>query len=185
VKTQLKKQLQYVDATRNKRMEMARKVLQHPELVPQLLALAMEENNPTGIRAAWVLEFVVKEDPTLLYPFLDHFSAGLRSVAPDSTIRPLAKICQVLLTRYYGRAGKKERPPLTSTHKTAMTEACFDWLIGTGKVAPKAYSMKALLLLGRDIRWVHPQLKGILEQNYAQGSPAYQARAREVLKKLS
>jgi len=185
VKTQLKKQLDYVDATREKRLEMADKILRNPPLLPHLLELGLTENNPTGSRAAWVLEFVVKKAPALLYPYLDRFCRGLNGVRPDSSIRPLAKICEILLTSYYGSTNGKDGPPLTNTQKEAMTEACFDWLISPGKVAPKAYSMRSLLLLGREIAWVHPQLKGILQQQYSQGSPAYQARARQILRKLS
>lgn len=163
---------------------MAREILREPELLPHLLELALTENNATGSRAAWVLEFVVKKAPHLLYAHLDRFCQGLHAVTPDSSIRPLAKICELLLTRH-NNAAEEDRPPLNDLHKAAITEACFDWLIGPGKVAPKAYSMRSLLLLGMEIRWVHPQLKGILEQNYAMGSPAYQARAREILKNLS
>ncbi|MDX1331652.1 MAG: adenylosuccinate lyase [Robiginitalea sp.] len=185
MKTQLKEQLDYVDATRKKRLEMADEILGNPQLLPHLLDLALTENNTTGSRAAWVLEFVVKKSPHLLYPHLDRFCEGLTGVRPDSAIRPLAKICEILLTAYYHSAGGKERPPLSKAQKAAMTEACFDWLIGPGKVAPKAYSMRSLLLLGREIAWVHPQLNGILQQQYAQGSPAYQARARQILSNLS
>ena len=163
---------------------MAREILREPELLPHLLELALTENNTTGSRAAWVLEFVVKKAPHLLYAHLDRFCEGLHAVTPDSSIRPLAKICELLLTSHFN-AAEKERPPLNDLHKAAMTEACFDWLIGPGKVAPKAYSMKSLLLLGREIKWVHPQLKGLLEQHYAKGSAAYKARARQILKILS
>ena len=185
MKTQLKKQLDYVDATRIKRQKMADKVLDRPELIPHLLDLALTENNTTGNRAAWVLEFVVKKAPDLLYPYLDQFCEGLPGVHTDASIRPLAKICEILLVAYHHNTSGKDKPPLGDTHKAAMTEACFEWLIGPGKVAPKAYSMQALLLLGREIAWIHPQLKGVLEQNYVKGSPAYQARARQILKKLS
>lgn len=185
MKTQLKKELDYVDATRKKRLAMAQKVLVNPEWFPGLLELALEEPGKTGSRAAWVLEFVVRERPSLLYPLLDDFTLGLQKVIPEPSIRSLAKICEMLLTSYYDSRDRPERPPLTREHKEAMTAACFDWLIGTRKVAPKAYSMHALLLLGTESGWVHPQLKGVLEQNYAQGSPAYQARARQVLGKLS
>ena len=185
MKTQLKNQLDYVDATRKKRQEMADKILSHPELIPHLLELALTENNTTGNRAAWVLEFVVKKAPVSLYPYLDRFCEGLPGVRAHASIRPLAKICEILLIAYYHNASGKDRPPLGDIHKAAITEACFEWLIGPGKVAPKAYSMRSLLLLGREIAWIHPQLKGVLEQNYAQGSPAYQARARQILKKLS
>lgn len=185
MKSQLKKQLEYVDATRKKRREVAREILKNPKLIPPLLEIALEENNPTGSHAAWVLEFVIKEDPRPLYPLLEHFTAGLTGVTPESSIRPLAKICEMLLLAYYQAGKGLDRPPLKDRHKDKLTEACFDWLIGAEKVAPKAYSMRCLLLLGGEIGWVHPQLKGVLEQNYATGSPAYQARARQVLKKLS
>ena len=163
---------------------MARMILGTPEYIPHLLEIALEENNPTGSHAAWVLEFVIKEDPRPLYPLLDQFTAGLKRVTPESSIRPLAKICEILLMSYYLPGKGQDRPPLSDQHKKEMTEACFDWLLTTEKVAPKAYSMRSLWLLGRDIGWVYPQLKGVLEQNYAKGSPAYQARARQVLKKL-
>lgn len=185
MKTQLKKELDYVDATRKKRMAMAQRVLGDPEWFPALLELALEEHNTTGSRAAWVLEFVFRERPSLLYPLLDDFTRGLHKVVPEPSIRSLAKICEMLLSSHYESGDRPDRPPLTREHKEAMTAACFDWLMGTKKVAPKAYSMHALLLLGAEAGWVHPQLKGILEQNYAQGSPAYQARARQVLRKLS
>ena len=164
---------------------MAAKILRNPPLLPHLLDLALSENSPTGSRAAWVLEFVVKKAPSLLYPYLDPFCGGLTGVRPDSSIRPLAKICEILLTSYYESTYGKDSPPLTDAQKAAMTEACFDWLIGLGKVAPKACSMRSLLFLGREIAWVHPQLRGILEQQYSRGSPAYQARARQILSKLS
>ena len=76
MKTQLKKQLDYVDATRKKRLEMAHSILGDPELLPCLLDLALTENNTTGSRACWVLEFVLKEDLSLLYPHLDIFCEG-------------------------------------------------------------------------------------------------------------
>ena len=164
---------------------MAHNILRNPELLPCLLDLALTENNTTGSRASWVLEFVLKEDLSLLFPHLDTFCEGLHRVRPESSIRPLAKICEILLVSYYDTASGKDKPPLNDDHKAAITEACFDWLIGPGKVAPKAYSMQSLLLLGCETKWVHPQLKGVLEQNYAQASPAYQARARHILQKLS
>jgi hypothetical protein len=185
VNSQLKKQLDYVDSTRKKRIEVARTILEKPELIPSLLEIALEQNNPTGSRAAWVLEFVFKEASHYLHPLLDAFADGLKRVVPESSIRPLAKICEMLLLSYYNPAPGRDRPPLTNRHKRIITEACFDWLISTDKAAPKAYSMRCLQLLGMEIAWVHPQLKGVLEQNYATGSPAYRARARQVLKKLA
>ena len=119
-----------------------------------------------------------------MYPYLDRFVQGLKGVRPESSIRPLAKICELLLISYYKPRTGTTQPPLNQDHKEIITAACFDWLISTEKVAPKAYSMQSLLLLGKEIRWVHPELRAVLDQQYAEGSPAYQARARHILKKL-
>ena len=44
--------------------------------------------------------------------------------------------------------------------------------------------MTTLLLLGKNIAWIHPELQLILKQNYESGSAAYKARARMTLKAL-
>ena len=68
--------------------------------------------------------------------------------------------------------------------KEAIIEVCFDWLITNQKVACQAYSMDALYLLGTEIKWVHPELKIILEQNIHNQSAAYCARGRITLEKI-
>jgi hypothetical protein len=73
---------------------------------------------------------------------------------------------------------------LTHNHLELITASCFDWLIGDHKVAAKVYAMTSLLLLGRKFEWIHPELKMVIEQNYASGSAAYKARARMTLEKL-
>ena len=67
----------------------------------------------------------------------------------------------------------------------AIATACFDWLISEQKVAPQAYAMTSLYYLGQRFPWIHEELKQVLEQNYADGSAGYQARARKVLQKLN
>ncbi|MEJ2163302.1 MAG: adenylosuccinate lyase [Robiginitalea sp.] len=183
-KSQLLKQLSYVNATRRRRQEVAVHVLEHPGMFPLLLEIALEEDPPLGSRACWVLEFVFRETPELLYPYMNSFVHRLKGARPESSIRPLAKICELILMAYYHKGKEKRSAPLTSLHKEIMTAACFDWLISSEKVAPKAYSMQSLYLLGKDIPWIHGELRALLEQSYASGSPAYQARARLVLKKM-
>ena len=183
-KSQLKSELDYVDAIRQCRQEIAEYILQHPHQLPLLLEIALKEDSKVGSRACWILEFAFKASPSCLFPYLDRFTQGLKGVRPESSIRPLAKICELLLISYSKSGTGALLPPLTEQHKELITEACFDWLISTEKVAPKAYSMKTLLLLGAEIPWIHPELKAVLEQHYTKGSPAYQARARHVLAKL-
>jgi len=74
---------------------------------------------------------------------------------------------------------------MTALVREKMVELGFQWLIDdTIKVAPRAYSMTSLFQLGKDIDWVHSELKLVVEQNYASESAAYKARARMILNKL-
>ena len=69
-------------------------------------------------------------------------------------------------------------------HQERIIETCFDYMINDEKVAPKAYGMVALFLFGKHFDWVHPELKIILDRDYPKQSPAFKARARQILKKI-
>jgi hypothetical protein len=182
--SQLKKRLEKVSALRKSRQKMAFEVLERPEWFEPLLEICQVENNPTGSRACWVLEFVCKEQLWELYPHLDRFTSGLLKVTPQSSIRPLAKICELLTEAYYKAPDSAYSPPLTTLHKERIAEACFGWLLGPGKVAPKAYSMQSLFLLGTEIHWIHDELAAVTGRFYSQESPAYQARTRQVMARI-
>ncbi|MDP5062912.1 MAG: adenylosuccinate lyase, partial [Maribacter sp.] len=89
-----------------------------------------------------------------------------------------------LVLDQFSKKSVKSIQKLTTNHLNTITEVAFDWLIGDYKVAPKAYSMTTLLLIGSTISWIHPELQQILKQNYESGSAAYKARARMTLKVL-
>ncbi len=163
---------------------MACLVLDNPKLIDPLMAIAFTVDDPISSRACWVLEFTAKENLDYLFPFLDGFTSKLGSVHLDSSVRPMAKICEYLIKSYFSRTGNNTQKVLTPRHLEQITTACFDWLISDQKVAAKAYSMTCLLLLGQKFDWVHSELRLILEQNYAAGSAAYKARARMTLAKL-
>ncbi|MGB5403955.1 MAG: adenylosuccinate lyase [Robiginitalea sp.] len=184
MKSQLKVQLDYVNASRECRNKMADQILSDPHLFRPLLEIALETHSEVGSRACWIVEFTFKKNPEILYPHLDFFTLGLGDLKAESSIRPMAKICELLtLTHYKGTYSDKSL--LSPLHRERITAACFDWLISAEKVAPKAYSMQTLALLGQDIEWVHPELKAVLEQGYASGSAGYKARARRILKILN
>ncbi len=183
-KTEIRHQLNYVDHSRDKRMEMTGMVLQSPNSVQSLIEIALEDNGAISDRACWVLEFTAKNNIQYLLPYVDILTKGLSSVHSDPSIRPMAKICERLVILYFSKTGNKVRDTLAQVHLERITTACFDWLIGNHKVAAQAYSMTSLLLLGRKFNWIHPELKLILEQNYAQGSAAYKARARMTLARI-
>ncbi|MBC2839466.1 adenylosuccinate lyase [Robiginitalea sp. SC105] len=181
--SQLLERLQNVDATREKRLEMARYIRERPGLFGDLLRIALQCREAEGPRACWVVEFVFKQEPGMLYPLLGSFSEELSGLRDESSIRPMAKICEMLATAYY-RPGHGQVPPLETPHKQCLVETCFDWLIGPHKVATKAYSMAALYWFGGEFGWIRPELQAILTASYPREGAAYRARARQILNLL-
>ena len=183
-KDELLQKLDYVDHTREKRGIMAQLTLNRPDILPTLFEIAFENRSSISDKAIWVIEYAVKQNVSLLLPHIEIFCQNLHRLKHESTIRPAAKMSELLLTDYYSKKDTKSKRVLTKKNLEQMATACFDWLIGPHKVAPKAHSMTCLYLLGRDFDWIHPELKMVIEQNYATGSAAYKARGRKVLGKL-
>ncbi len=182
--TELYEKLNYVNHSREKRLEMAQLVLANPALVGPLLDIAFEVDNPISSRACWVLEFTAKEDLRYLDDHLDIFLGKLPAIYLHSSVRPMAKICEYLILEHYKPVANKGVCKLNEVHLEQIATACFDWLIGPQKVAPKAYSITCLYHLGKSFSWIHPELRLVLEQEYSKGSAAFKARARQVLAKL-
>lgn len=184
-KEQLFEALDYVNASRKKRTEMSDLVLNNLNLMEPLLEIAFQNNDPISSKASWILEFVAKENLEYLFPYMDFFTASVGSLKLESSIRPMAKICELLIEGYFKKKKVNIRDVLKERNLEEITAACFDWLIGDHKVAAKAYSMTCLVLLGQKYAWIHPELKMVLEQNYSRGTAAYKARARMTLEKIN
>lgn len=183
-KEQLYKALENVNHSRDKRKEMAQMVLINPKLISLLFEIALEDNTHISSKACWVLEFSAKENIASILENIDDFTTTISIVKLDSSVRPMAKICEYLITAYFHKQENKTQASFTNAHLEKITNSCFDWLIGNHKVAAQAYSMTCLYLLGKKFDWIHPELKMVLEQNYSSGSAAYKARARLTLAKI-
>ncbi|WP_036155023.1 hypothetical protein [Maribacter forsetii] len=183
-KEELKEALNYVSASRENRSKMASKIEGDPKLIPILIEIIKDDIDPISCKAAWVLESLVKINLHYILIHITAFIDSLKYISLESSVRPASKICQLLVINEFSEKSIKSIQKLTKNHLNDITEAAFDWLIGDYKVAPKAYSMTTLLLIGRRIKWIHPELQQILEQNYESGSAAYKARARMTLKVL-
>lgn len=177
---ELKAKLNYVNKSRDNRLQYAQMILDNTELLPLLMKIALSKNEPLSGKAAWILEFSSNQNLPALYPHLDYFCNHLDQPNSDSAIRPVAKICELLVTQHF-KASDNGETILKPSHLENITEFCFDVLIGDHQVAPKAYSMAALEKLGQHYDWINPELKIILERDYPSQSKGYQARARKVL----
>lgn len=135
-------------------------------------------------RAAWVFEFMCKENLNTIIPYLHRFTENVNKVHLNSAVRPVAKVCEYLIKALYSKLDNEIKQALNSTHKEKIIEACFDWMINDEKIAPKAYAMNSLFLLGRYSDWIHLELALILERDYQMQSSGFKARARHILNKI-
>jgi len=181
---QLYAELNYVNHSREKRNYYANIVLSNPELLPTLLEVVFTVDDKISARAAWLFEFVARENLDAILPHLDVYTDNIHTVYLDPAVRPMAKVAEYLLEAFYHRNDNHTKEKLTKKHREKLTEACFDWMISDQKVAVKAYSMRSLFLLGKEFDWIHDELYLILERDFASQSAAFKARARELMKRL-
>lgn len=182
--TQLYDKLQYVSSLREHRSKLSNEILANKTLYPELIEVCFLVDDKVSIKAMWILEFISNDKLEWLLPYIDKFIINLDKVKFDSAKRPMAKICEVICSSYFGKTPSIIKEKLNDNHLQKIAEACFDWLINDEKVAVKAYSMSSLFLLGQKLEWVHPELKQILEQGFSEHTAAYKARARHILNKL-
>lgn len=178
--SEFQKNLDYVTGHRANRQKYADEVLNNLELFSELIQLCFQISNKNSSKACWILEFVCYQKLEWLTAHLDFFCSQIKNLKDESSIRPAAKICQLLVFSHY----KEKKAVLSEKHLEEITESSFDWLINDTKVASKAYSMRTLYLLGQHYDWIHPELKIIITKDFPNHSAAYKAVAKEVLKKL-
>ncbi|MCK0178257.1 adenylosuccinate lyase [Flavobacteriaceae bacterium S0862] len=183
-KEELYKELSYVNHSRENRKKYALLVISNPDLIPKVMDILFQVNDKTSCRAAWLLEFVARENLDSILPYLDEFTKKMHTVHLDPAVRPIAKICEYLIEAYYHRDINHTKDYLKPAHKEKIIELSFDYMITNQKVAAKAYSMNSLHLLGKEYDWIHPELAMILERDFNSGTAAFKARARHLLKKL-
>ena len=182
---QLYSELNYVNHSREKRQKYAQLLINNPDLFSKVLTILFMVDDKISCRAAWIFEFACGENLETIIPHLNYFTAHVGKVHLDSAVRPVAKVCEYLTKAYYGKKDTKIKSALTTVHKKHITEACFDWMINDEKIAPKAYSMNSLFLLGKEFDWIHPELKLILERDIQMQSSGFKARARHILDKIN
>ncbi|WP_233566058.1 MULTISPECIES: hypothetical protein [unclassified Flavobacterium] len=180
--SELQSKLNYLKAYRENRLMVAQDVLENPSLFKELVSICFSPLDKNNHKACWILEFVSYEELIWLQPHLDFFCSNLKILKDESSIRPIAKVVQLLVKSHY----KKDENSIlfSETNLQDCIEASFDWLINDVKVATKAYSIRTLYILGNHYDWIHPELQIILNKDYGDHSAAYKAVAKEVLKKI-
>jgi len=168
------------------RAEAVDLVIHNLEVLPELIKKAFSDDK-NHFKYCWWLEFLNREHIEILCPHINEILNKAHTLTNQSAIRPIAKTIETFVLNNYSKGpnGVVQRM-MSPVVKEKMVELGFQWLIDDQlKVAARAYSMTSLYHLGKDVSWVHPELRLVIEQSYATESVAYQARARMILKKLS
>lgn len=179
METLFQKKIADSTAHRPIRDEISGMVMNDASLFPEIMEMALDLKNKNHHKACWSLELVMEEDIKWLKPYLGIFCDTLQKYKHEGAMRSISKIVMFASVEDSRHSGF-----LTTDMRQKMTEACFDWLIGNMKVATKAYAMRALFYLGKKDDWIYPELKVILEQDFANHSAAYKAAAKDLLKKM-
>lgn len=154
-------------------------VFENPQLLNDLIAISFNTKDDNHHKGCWILELVLEKNTSWLIPYLDRFCKTLPQFSHDGAVRSISKISWFTVT-----AHAKSGHFVSEMQLQKITESCFDWLIGETKVASKAYAMRALFEIGKSQQWVYPELKSVLELGYPEHSAAYQAAAKELLRKI-
>lgn len=156
-------------------------VLREPDLLPALFAYALDVKDKNHHKACWILELVAEADIALFVPHLDDFCKGLPVWQHPGAERAGARISHFLADKHL-ECTKSGVDFLSPSQFDAIVENAFDRLASPDTlVAAKALLMRALFKCGNLDDWIHPELKEILEKDFASHSPAYKGAAREVL----
>ncbi len=154
-------------------------VFGEPALITDLMQIALNPQNKIHYKACWILELVLEKHIDWLTPYLENFCNILSLHSHDGALRSISKICLFASKRHL-----KTKDFLSQPQLQKITENCFDWLITNQKVATKAYAMRTLFELGKLNEWIYPELKTIIQQDYAVHSVGYKAATKDILRKI-
>ncbi|MEL6483564.1 MAG: hypothetical protein AAFP96_01810 [Bacteroidota bacterium] len=163
---------------------LTHQLLNHPELVLPLIQHVFEEEKEGAFMASWVLDHLLRRNLSLLLPHIEFFISGLPGMQSDSSIRPMAHCCEMLLIKVYKKKDPVYTKAINTTHKEILLSTNFDWLIGPYRAATKVFAMTNVYYLGKEFAWVHPELTSVLQETLSEGSRAYQNRGSKILKRL-
>ena len=170
------------NAKRLYRDKAANDMLDHIELLPDLMNLVFEVTSPLHIKAAWVLELVCLSQVSAVTPYASSFIGQMHKISNESALRPVSKVCFFLSKHYF--LSNKNSFYLDQNSVDQIIECNFDWLIDEHKVATQVFAMDTLELWGKEYDWVREGVKQILLKKMATASRGYLTHASKLLKNL-
>ncbi len=158
--------------------------IKNPSYIATLLDNMNSVDDKNSTFSARIFELTCKRDLKIIIPHLDFFCKLINKVNLEGSIRPCAKICELLMLKYFTKTNIFYSNMILEKHLEKIIEAGFDWMIGHQKTAVKAYTMQTLYLLGTKYNWIHTELALIIEKDIPTGTTGYVNRGRKVLKAI-
>ena len=162
-----------IDTSRSVADQVCNVAIQRPEVIRELLELALEQKGVMALRTSNVLALIADSKPELLAPYLESIIKAFPELEHHSVKRAFTRI----VSRY----------PLIEDEDllSILTNHCFDWLNDADEtIAIRVYSMEILSKVCSIYPDIIPELKQTIELHYDDGSAGFKAHSIKVLKKL-
>ncbi|MCK0131078.1 hypothetical protein MWU59_06125 [Flavobacteriaceae bacterium F08102] len=184
-KYSLIKELNNLDSTRESRKKIVKSVLKDQTLFQSLVEIAFDYNNQVSVNAIGVLEIIAEQKLDWFAYNLSYFTSNLSNLTNESAVKSASKICNLIAQEYNSKFDSPIKLIMTYEQLSELIEACFDWLLKEHKVSVKNQAMEALFHIGKKIKWIHYEVKLILDKNKANESPAYVSKANKILESIA
>ncbi|MGG5505786.1 MULTISPECIES: hypothetical protein [unclassified Myroides] len=146
-------------------------------VVATLVQFTFDENCKVKVLASIVLDDLLQVNPYLLDEYISTFIEQLPSVRDESVKRLTSKMAILLV--------EKRSMLVHEGLEEQLLDQCLVWLTSDAKVATEANAMHIIMLLCKKFPIQAQLIAELIEVRFAEKTPAYQSKARKLLKKVS
>lgn len=151
--------------------------------IDDLLEISFHKKKEIAFRAAWILEYLMVNDPANFSKHVTKLLALLPDQKNPSAMRHYTKIIALLTDRKADPIYKELRKNINFE---PVIETLFTWLIDQQMlVATKVHCMQALANLSPSYQWITEDLQATINHLMDVESIAFFARAKMVKRQLS
>lgn len=150
---------------------IARQVLETPELLEELWQLFIYGEPPIPQYAAWPIDHIARQDPSLFIPYTAGLVMLLEGPNHSAVHRTAAKTLSLI--------------PIPEDVQGIVFDICLDKIMDPSvKPAVQVHSMQAAFNIAGDIPELKEELAIVIESGMEYGSAGFQNRGKKLLKRL-
>lgn len=158
------------------RKKVRENIEKQPNAISTLVEFTFDPTSKVKVLASIILDDLVQENPCLLDDYIVFFIENLPRVTDESVKRLTSKMTVLLL--------EKRGHLLTVQQEEQLVDQSLLWLTTETKVATEANAMQVILLLCKKFPTKAKLIAELIEVRYTVKTPAYQSKARKLLKKV-